>query len=153
MRSLTLLLLTGLFWNTPLWRCCQGIAVQSAKRSRNNARSVSRLTTTTTRQSFLRSIVAATAGAVTQYGWGSAPAAWSMTTEEEESKRQEEIRQKLLERRKLMEASRSSNNRQSYLDLSKQRASLYNTTYRGVTCPPNIPCLWTNLLFGKAPSI
>ena len=58
-------------------------------------------------------------------------------TEEEK----ERIRQRLLERRQLMQASKSTNSRQDYLDLSRQRAALYNTTYRGVTCPPNIPCL------------
>mmetsp|Transcript_4851 Transcript_4851/g.7501 ORF Transcript_4851/g.7501 Transcript_4851/m.7501 type:complete len:159 (-) Transcript_4851:192-668(-) len=56
----------------------------------------------------------------------------------------EEQRQEILERmrarRQLMEASRTSNNRQSYLDLSRQRAALYNTTSRAVSCPPNIPC-------------
>ena len=58
-------------------------------------------------------------------------------TEEEK----ERIRQRLLERRQLMQASKSTNSRQDYLDLSRQRAALYNTTYRGVTCPPNVPCL------------
>ena len=53
----------------------------------------------------------------------------------------ERIRQRLLERRQLMQASKSTNSRQDYLDLSRQRAALYNTTYRGVTCSPNIPCL------------
>lgn len=53
----------------------------------------------------------------------------------------ERIRQRILERRQLMQASKSTNSRQDYLDLSRQRAALYNTTYRGVTCPPNIPCL------------
>lgn len=56
----------------------------------------------------------------------------------------EEQRQEILERmkarRQLMEASRTSNSRQSYLDLSRQRAALYNTTSRAVSCPPNIPC-------------
>ena len=62
-------------------------------------------------------------------------------SDEERQQRQEELKQRILERRKLMEASRSSNNRQSYLDLSRQRAALYNTTFQGVTCPPNVPCL------------
>lgn len=57
-----------------------------------------------------------------------------------QERRQREIRQRLLERRKLMQASRSSNDRQSYLDLSRQRAALYNTTSKAVSCPPNIPC-------------
>jgi hypothetical protein len=50
-------------------------------------------------------------------------------------------KQRMIERRQLMDASRSSNNRQSYLDLSKQRALLYNTTPKAITCPNNIPCL------------
>jgi hypothetical protein len=82
-------------------------------------------------------------------GSSSSSVAWALEedpmnqeTEEEKAKQQEQLRQRMMERRQLMEASRSSNSRQSYLDLSKQRASLvYNTTYRGVTCPPNIPCL------------
>jgi hypothetical protein len=61
----------------------------------------------------------------------------SLLTKEE----QEYIRKRLMERRQLMEASRSSNNRQSYLDLSRQRAALYNTTSKAAVCPPNIPCL------------
>ena len=58
-----------------------------------------------------------------------------------EEERREELRQRLIERRQLMEASRTSNSRQSYLDLSRQRAALYNTTSKAVSCPPNIPCL------------
>ena len=61
--------------------------------------------------------------------------------DEEERRRKEEIRQRILERRQLMEAGRSSNSRQSYLNLSRQRAAIYNTTSRAVSCPPNIPCL------------
>jgi membrane carboxypeptidase/penicillin-binding protein PbpC len=64
----------------------------------------------------------------------------SELTEDQQEQREETLK-RLLERRQLMQASRSSNNRQSYLDLSKQRAALYNTTFQGVTCPPNIPCL------------
>ncbi|CAB9502784.1 expressed unknown protein [Seminavis robusta] len=62
---------------------------------------------------------------------------------EEENRKREETLKRLQERRQLMQASRSSNNRQSYLDLSRQRAALYNTTYQGVTCPQNsiIPCI------------
>lgn len=62
------------------------------------------------------------------------------TDEEEERRRQEELLQRIRERRQLMEASRSSNSRQSYLDLSRQRAALYNTTSKAVSCPPNVPC-------------
>jgi hypothetical protein len=61
--------------------------------------------------------------------------------EEEQAAAAAAIQQRLLERRQLMQASRSSNSRQSYLDLSRQRAALYNTTSQAVSCPPNIPCL------------
>ena len=62
-----------------------------------------------------------------------------MMTEEERER--QALLQRMQERRQLMEASRSSNSRQSYLDLSRQRASLYNTTSKAVSCPPNIPCI------------
>ena len=45
------------------------------------------------------------------------------------------------ERRAMMRQSRSSVNRQGVFELSRQRAALYNTTYRGATCPPGVPCL------------
>ena len=64
-----------------------------------------------------------------------------LSEEERQKRQQEELKQRLRERRQLMEASRSSNSRQSYLDLSRQRAALYNTTSKAVSCPPNIPCL------------
>ena len=52
------------------------------------------------------------------------------------------LQEKLAERRKLMELSRSSNDRQRYFDLSRQRASVvYNTTYRGAQCVPGVPCI------------
>ncbi len=41
----------------------------------------------------------------------------------------------------MMRASQTSGDRQIYLDLSRQRAALYNTTSRAWTCPPLIPCL------------
>lgn len=51
-------------------------------------------------------------------------------------------RQRILEnRRQLMRQSRSNTQRSDVLELSRQRAALYNTTYQGVTCPPGIPCL------------
>lgn len=62
------------------------------------------------------------------------------TTEEQEQARRQALVVRMKERRQLMEASRSSDNRQSYLDLSRQRAALYNTTSKAVSCPPNIPC-------------
>jgi len=48
---------------------------------------------------------------------------------------------KLAARRQLLEASRSSTNRQREFDLSAQRAALYNTTSRAWACPPGVPCL------------
>ena len=68
----------------------------------------------------------------------------SATSEEDEIVAAEAAatrKQRMIERRQLMDASRSSNNRQSYLDLSKQRAFLYNTTPKAITCPTKIPCL------------
>ena len=73
-----------------------------------------------------------------------AAASASATPEEDEIVAAEAAatrKQRIIERRQLMDASRSSNNRQSYLDLSKQRAFLYNTTPKAITCPTNIPCL------------
>lgn len=61
----------------------------------------------------------------------------SALTDEE----RQEILQRLKERRQLMQASRSTSNRQDYLDLSRQRAKLYNTTSKAWSCPPNIPCV------------
>lgn len=51
------------------------------------------------------------------------------------------VLQRLKDRRQLMQASRSTSNRQDYLDLSRQRAKLYNTTSKAWSCPPNIPCI------------
>ncbi len=52
------------------------------------------------------------------------------------------LQEKLAKRRKLMELSRSSNDRQRYFDLSRQRASVvYNTTYQGASCIPGLPCI------------
>ena len=45
------------------------------------------------------------------------------------------------ERRAMMQQSRSTSSRQEVFDLSRQRATLYNTTYQGAACPPGIPCL------------
>jgi hypothetical protein len=59
----------------------------------------------------------------------------------EEERERQAVLKRMQERRQLMQVSRSTNSRQSYLELSKQRAAMYNTTYRGVSCPPNIPCL------------
>ena len=62
-------------------------------------------------------------------------------TEHESDDERQELLQRLKERRQLMQASRSTNDRQDYLDLSRQRAKLYNTTSKAWSCPPNIPCL------------
>ena len=52
------------------------------------------------------------------------------------------LQEKLAERRKLMELSRSSNDRQRYFDLSRQRASVvYNTTSKAASCVPGLPCI------------
>ena len=52
------------------------------------------------------------------------------------------LQEKLAERRKLMELSRSSNDRQRYFDLSRQRASVvYNTASKAASCVPGLPCI------------
>ena len=62
--------------------------------------------------------------------------------EDEDAAARAALQAKLAERRKLMELSRSSNDRQRYFDLSHQRASVvYNTTYRGASCVPGLPCI------------
>ena len=62
--------------------------------------------------------------------------------EDEDAAARAALQEKLAERRKLMELSRSSNDRQRYFDLSRQRASVvYNTTYRGASCVPGLPCI------------
>ena len=57
----------------------------------------------------------------------------------DEACRQERLRV-IRERRAMMQQSRSSTSRQEVFDLSRQRATLYNTTYQGASCPPGIPC-------------
>ena len=62
--------------------------------------------------------------------------------EDEDAAARAALQAKLAERRKLMELSRSSNDRQRYFDLSRQRASVvYNTTYQGAACIPGLPCI------------
>ena len=62
--------------------------------------------------------------------------------EDDEAARAAALQAKLAERRKLMELSRSSNDRQRYFDLSRQRASVvYNTTSRAASCVPGLPCI------------
>ena len=52
-------------------------------------------------------------------------------------------RQRIADRRALFEQSRTTSDRQKILDLSRQRAAMYNTTFRGADCNafPGIPCL------------
>ena len=62
--------------------------------------------------------------------------------EDDEAARAAALQAKLAERRKLMELSRSSNDRQRYFDLSRQRASVvYNTTSKAASCVPGLPCI------------
>ena len=62
--------------------------------------------------------------------------------EDEDAAARAALQAKLAERRKLIELSRSSNDRQRYFDLSRQRASVvYNTTYQGASCVPGLPCI------------
>lgn len=50
-------------------------------------------------------------------------------------------KQRIADRRALYQQSRTTRDRQVILDLSKQRAALYNTTFQGASCIPGIPCL------------
>ena len=75
---------------------------------------------------------------------GSAGAAVALPAlaEDDEAARAAALQAKLAERRKLMELSRSSNDRQRYFDLSRQRASVvYNTTSKAASCVPGLPCI------------
>ena len=77
-------------------------------------------------------------------GLGSAGAAVALPAlaEDDEAARAAALQAKLAERRKLMELSRSSNDRQRYFDLSRQRASVvYNTSSRAASCVPGLPCI------------
>ena len=53
----------------------------------------------------------------------------------------EACRQRIADRRAIFEQSRTTTSRQNMMDLSRQRAALYNTTYQGASCIPGIPCL------------
>jgi hypothetical protein len=71
-----------------------------------------------------------------------AAAALPVFAEDDDAAARAALQAKLAERRKLMELSRSSNDRQRYFDLSRQRASVvYNTTYQGASCVPGLPCI------------
>jgi len=50
-------------------------------------------------------------------------------------------RQRVEERRALVRQSRTTTSRQDLLELSKQRAALYNTTYQGTKCIQGVPCI------------
>mmetsp|Transcript_19789 Transcript_19789/g.40752 ORF Transcript_19789/g.40752 Transcript_19789/m.40752 type:complete len:129 (-) Transcript_19789:107-493(-) len=46
------------------------------------------------------------------------------------------------ERRAMMNQSRTNTKRSDLFELSRQRATLYGTSYKGASCPPGvIPCL------------
>ena len=45
------------------------------------------------------------------------------------------------DRRAMMRQSKTTTRRQDMFELSRQRAALYNTTFQGAACVPNIPCL------------
>ena len=54
---------------------------------------------------------------------------------------QERRRKTIEERRAMMKQSRSTG-RAEVFELSKQRAALYGTAYKGIpSCPPNVPCI------------
>ena len=73
---------------------------------------------------------------------GAAVVALPALAEDDEAARAAALQAKLAERRKLMELSRSSNDRQRYFDLSRQRASVvYNTTSKAASCVPGLPCI------------
>jgi len=53
-----------------------------------------------------------------------------------------EQRRKIIEdRRAMMKQSKSTSQRSEVLELSKQRAKLYGTEFKGASCPPGIPCI------------
>jgi len=58
-----------------------------------------------------------------------------------ECKAEPAVCEQIAERRALFEQSRTTGDRQKILDLSRQRAAMYNTTFRGVSCIPGLPCL------------
>ena len=53
----------------------------------------------------------------------------------------EACKQRIAERRALFQQSRTTRSRQEILDLSRQRAALYNTTFQGASCIPGLPCI------------
>jgi hypothetical protein len=53
----------------------------------------------------------------------------------------EACKQRIADRRALFEQSRTTRDRQTILNLSRQRAALYNTTFQGASCIPGLPCI------------
>jgi len=86
---------------------------------------------------------AAAAGKVVRGGfWDSiVPSAYAEEGEVRRAACDEDCQKRIKERRELNRQSRSTSSRQEVFDLSRQRAALYNATYRGFECPPNVPCL------------
>ena len=62
--------------------------------------------------------------------------------ENECDKECQEKRRKIIEDRRAMMRQSKSTGRAEVFELSKQRAALYGTTYKGIpSCPPNVPCI------------
>jgi len=60
--------------------------------------------------------------------------------ETDEVKCDDECKRRISERRALFQQSRSTRSRQELFNLSRQRASLYNTTSQAANCVPGFPC-------------
>lgn len=52
----------------------------------------------------------------------------------------EACKKRIEEKRALLKQSRSTRSRQEIFELSRQRAALYNTTYKGSSCVDSVPC-------------
>ena len=52
----------------------------------------------------------------------------------------EACKQRIADRRALFQQSRTTNDRKKILDLSRQRAALYNTTFQRASCIKGLPC-------------
>ena len=91
----------------------------------------------TTRRVLLRTMLI---GAVPWAANTAADATEEAPSELSELELQERARRKE-ERRALVRAGRSTSSRQEILDLSRQRAALYNTTSRAANCIPGLPCI------------
>ena len=53
----------------------------------------------------------------------------------------EQRRRRIEERRAMMRQSRSTSSRQEVFELSKQRARLYGSDYKGANCVDGVPCI------------